>query len=93
MGEVAGGGRVGQEGLVERQEGVEPRRHRGPPHLEGGGGAMPDFLEPADGGDERAGGFTAHALIPFSPATELEMGGIALGGIEALIGQDNTLAL
>lgn len=54
---------------------------------------MPDFLQSADGRDQREGGFNEHALIPFPPAAELEIGGIALGGMEALIRQDNALAL
>ena len=60
---------MGQEGLVERQAGVAHRHAIGQPPLEGSGGALPAFLEPADSGDERAGGLTAPALIPFPPLT------------------------
>ena len=84
---------MGQEGVVKRQAGVAPRRAIGQPHLEGGGGAMPAFLESADGGDERAGGLTAPALLPFAPATELEIGRLALGGMKAPISQPAALPL
>ena len=96
MGKVAGGrwgGDLGRRSLVERQESVAQSRDRGHAPLAGGRRPLPACLQSAAGRAQRAGGFTEHALLLFSPAAALEMGGLALGGLEALLRQNNTLAL
>src|SRR5713101_8137997 len=62
----------------EREPGVEIRPH-----------AVRDPLEMADHGQHREHRLDEHAVLPLPALTQLEVGGIALGGMEGSITQDN----
>src|SRR5499427_931506 len=51
--------------------------------------AVQDFLEVADERQHRQDRLYQHALFPRAPRTEFQVGGIALGGMEGGITQDN----
>src|SRR5712692_1332218 len=69
-------------------------------HIEGGHGerearlkirphAVHDLLEMTDQGQHGEHRFHQHAVLPLATLTQFEVGGIALGGVEASITQDD----
>src|SRR5262245_16971699 len=65
-------------GHGEREPGVEIRPD-----------AMHDLFEMADERQHREHRLHQHAVLPLAARTEFEIGGIALGGMEARVAQDN----
>lgn len=49
--------------------------------------AMTDLLEMADQGQHRKHGFDQHPVVPGAARAEFQVGWIALGGVEVVIGQ------
>ena len=54
---------------------------------------MTDLLEMTDQGQHREHGFDQHAVVPGAAWAEFQVGRIALGGVEAGIGQDDHAVL
>ena len=50
---------------------------------------MHDLLQMADERQHREHRLHQHAVLPLAALTEFEIGGIALGGMEARVAQDN----
>src|SRR5215471_11209561 len=87
-----------REGHEARRGGLEPipldqhieERHRErEPGLKIRPRAVHDFLEVADECQHRQDRLHQHAILPRAPLTEFQVGGIALGGMEGGITQDN----
>src|SRR5262252_11035463 len=68
---------------------IEERHHEREPCLKIRPLAVHDFLAVADECQHRQHRLHQHALLPLAPLTEFQVGGIALGGMEGGITQDN----
>src|SRR5919198_6549257 len=84
--------RVGLE-TMPLDEDIEGRHGEGQARLKIGPAPMHDLFEMADQGQHREHRLDEHPVLPLPALTQFEIGGIALGSMEAGITQDNHLLL
>src|SRR5215813_14981172 len=81
--------RCGGPSALPLDQHIEERHREREPCLKIRPLAVHDFLEVADERQHRQDRLYQHAIFPRAPLTEFQVGGIALGGMEGGITQDN----